>query len=129
LSALKAPAALHERIRSLDRARTGNILKHKLCRRPARSELVRMHILQESKAHASVQAAQLKLKRARLADDLNQKIAHRPGPMELVEKNILPADGGVNKDHDGRCSFFSHVDTNDCGGRRSTRFRLRCGDL
>ncbi|XP_019731436.1 myocardin-related transcription factor B isoform X3 [Hippocampus comes] len=98
---LKAPAALHERIRSLDRARTGNILKHKLCRRPARSELVRMHILQESKAHASVQAAQLKLKRARLADDLNQKIAHRPGPMELVEKNILPADGGVNKDHDG----------------------------
>ncbi|XP_051904275.1 myocardin-related transcription factor B isoform X2 [Hippocampus zosterae] len=98
---LKAPAALHERIHSLDRARTGNILKHKLCRRPARSELVRMHILQESKAHASVQAAQLKLKRARLADDLNQKIAHRPGPMELVEENILPADGGVNKDHDG----------------------------
>ncbi|XP_077355180.1 myocardin-related transcription factor B isoform X2 [Festucalex cinctus] len=103
-SALKAPAAFHERIRSLDRARKGNLLKQKLCHRPARSELVRMHILQESEADASLQAAQLKLKRARLADDLNQKIGHRPGPMELVEKKILPVDGGVNKNHDAsRC--------------------------
>ncbi|XP_057716793.1 myocardin-related transcription factor B isoform X3 [Corythoichthys intestinalis] len=100
---LKAPAAFHERIRSLERARvkdmTGNFLKHKLCRRPARSELVR--ILKESKADASLQAAQMKLKRARLAEELNQKIACRPGPMELVEKNILPVDSGVNKDREG----------------------------
>ncbi|XP_038559325.1 myocardin-related transcription factor B isoform X2 [Micropterus salmoides] len=80
------------RIRSLERARAGNFLKHKLCRRPERSELVRMHILQETQAEPSLQATQMKLKRARLADDLNEKIAQRPGPMELVEKNILPVD-------------------------------------
>uniref|UniRef100_A0A3Q3X2Y5 Phosphatase and actin regulator n=1 Tax=Mola mola TaxID=94237 RepID=A0A3Q3X2Y5_MOLML len=89
---LKTPAAFHERIRSLERARTGNFLKHKLCSRPQRAELVRLHILQETQAEPSLQATQMKLKRARLADDLNEKIAQRPGPMELVEKNILPVD-------------------------------------
>ncbi|XP_061905977.1 myocardin-related transcription factor B [Entelurus aequoreus] len=98
---LKTPAAFHERIRTLERARTGNLLKHKLCSRPARSELVRMHILQETEAEASLQATQMKLKRARLADDLNDKIAVRPGPMELVEKNILPVDGGAEEINKG----------------------------
>lgn len=87
---LKSPAVFHERIRSLERARTGTFLKHKLCSRPERSELVRMHILQETQADSSLQATQLRLKRARLADSLNEKISQRPGPMELVEKNILP---------------------------------------
>ncbi|XP_054616194.1 myocardin-related transcription factor B isoform X2 [Dunckerocampus dactyliophorus] len=100
-SALKTPAAFHERIRSLERARTGNLLKHKLCSRPTRSELVRMHVLQETEAEPSVQATRIRLKRARLADDLNEKIAHRPGPMELVEKNILPVDGGAKEIHEG----------------------------
>ncbi|XP_029013902.1 myocardin-related transcription factor B isoform X2 [Betta splendens] len=86
---LKTPAAFHEQIRSLERARTGNFLKHKLCSRPDRSELVRMHILQETQAQPSLQATQMRLKRARLADDLNEKIAQRPGAMELLEKNIL----------------------------------------
>ncbi|XP_037112661.1 myocardin-related transcription factor B [Syngnathus acus] len=90
-STLKAPAAFHEQIRSLNRSRTGNLVKDKLCRRPARSEMVHMKIRQESEADASVQAARLELKRALLADDIKQKIARRPGPMELVEKN----------DHDG----------------------------
>lgn len=92
---LKSPAVFHEKIRNLERARTGNFLKHKLCSRPERSELIRMHILKETQAEPSLQAAQLKLKRARLADDLNEKIAQRPGPMELVEKNILPVDSAV----------------------------------
>lgn len=87
---LKTPAVFHERIRSLERARTGTFLKHKLCSRPERSELVRMHILQETQADSSLQATQLRLKKARLADSLNEKISQRPGPMELVEKNILP---------------------------------------
>ncbi|XP_012694385.2 myocardin-related transcription factor B isoform X1 [Clupea harengus] len=89
---LKSPAAFHEQIRSLERARTENFLKHKIRSRPQRSELVRMHILQETLAEPSLQATQLKLKRARLADDLNEKLAQRPGPLELVEKNILPVD-------------------------------------
>ncbi|XP_042360906.1 myocardin-related transcription factor B isoform X3 [Plectropomus leopardus] len=100
-TALKTPAAFHEQIRSLERARTGSFLKHKLCSRPERSELVRMHILQETQAEPSLQATQMKLKRARLADDLNEKISQRPGPMELVEKNILPVDSGVEEDMDG----------------------------
>ncbi|KAF4015607.1 hypothetical protein G4228_007305 [Cervus hanglu yarkandensis] len=90
--ALKSPAAFHEQIKSLERARTENFLKHKIRSRPDRSELVRMHILEETFAEPSLQATQMKLKRARLADDLNEKIAQRPGPMELVEKNILPVD-------------------------------------
>ncbi|XP_058649568.1 myocardin-related transcription factor B isoform X5 [Onychostoma macrolepis] len=94
---LKSPAAFHEQIRSLERARTENFLKHKIRSRPERAELVRMHILQETVAVPSLQATQLKLKRARLADDLNEKIAQRPGPMELVEKNILPVDSSVKE--------------------------------
>ncbi|KAM9304752.1 LOW QUALITY PROTEIN: myocardin-related transcription factor B [Gastrophryne carolinensis] len=94
---LKSPAAFHEQIKSLERARTENFLKHKIRSRPDRSELVRMHILEETLAEPSLQATQMKLKRARLADDLNEKIAQRPGPMELVEKNILPVDSSVKE--------------------------------
>uniref|UniRef100_A0A8C0J9L9 Phosphatase and actin regulator n=1 Tax=Chelonoidis abingdonii TaxID=106734 RepID=A0A8C0J9L9_CHEAB len=77
--------------------KTENFLKHKIRSRPDRSELVRMHILEETFAEPSLQATQMKLKRARLADDLNEKIAQRPGPMELVEKNILPVDSSVKE--------------------------------
>ncbi|KAM4698197.1 myocardin-related transcription factor B isoform 2-T2 [Rhinophrynus dorsalis] len=94
---LKSPAAFHEQIKSLERARTENFLKHKIRSRPDRSELVRMHILEETLAEPSLQATQMKLKRARLADDLNEKIAQRPGPMELVVKNILPVDSSVKE--------------------------------
>lgn len=94
---LKSPAVFHGQIRSLERARTENFLKHKIRSRPERSELVRMHILEETVAEPSLQATQMKLKRARLADDLNEKIAQRPGPMELVEKNILPVDSSVKE--------------------------------
>ncbi|XP_045077213.1 myocardin-related transcription factor B-like isoform X2 [Coregonus clupeaformis] len=95
---LKCPAAFHEQIRSLQRSRTENFLKHKIRSRPERSELVRMHILQETHAEASLQATQMMLKRARLADDLNEKLAQRPGPMELVVKNILPVEPSLVKD-------------------------------
>uniref|UniRef100_A0A8C2WNZ0 Myocardin related transcription factor B n=1 Tax=Cyclopterus lumpus TaxID=8103 RepID=A0A8C2WNZ0_CYCLU len=97
VAALKSPAAFHGQIRSLERARTENFLKHKIRSRPERAELVRMHILQETGAEPSLQATQMKLKRARLADNLNEKLAQRPGPMELVEKNILPVDSSVKK--------------------------------
>ncbi|XP_026884938.2 myocardin-related transcription factor A isoform X4 [Electrophorus electricus] len=86
---LKSPAAFHEQRRSLERARTEDYLKRKIRARPDRSELVRMHILEETSAEPSLQAKQLLLKRARLADDLNDKLAQRPGPMELIQKNIL----------------------------------------
>ncbi|XP_024920350.1 MKL/myocardin-like protein 2 isoform X2 [Cynoglossus semilaevis] len=96
-TALKTPAGFHEQIRSLERAKTGTFLKHKLCSRPERSELIRMHILQgsDAQAEASVNASRMNLKRARLADDLNEKISRQPGPRELMEKKILPADSDV----------------------------------
>ncbi|XP_047194245.1 myocardin related transcription factor Ab isoform X5 [Hippoglossus stenolepis] len=86
---LKSPAAFHEQRRLLERARTEDYLKRKIRCRPERSELIRMHILEETLAEPSLQAKQLQLKRARLADNLNDKISHRPGPIELVHKNIL----------------------------------------
>ncbi|XP_018092631.1 uncharacterized LOC100301959 isoform X3 [Xenopus laevis] len=109
---LKSPAAFHEQIKSLERARTENFLKHKIRSRPDRSELVRMHILEETLAEPSLQATQLKLKRARLADDLNEKIAQRPGPLELVEKNILPVDLNVKEAITvGQTNFPENLDT------------------
>eukprot|EP00064_Thunnus_orientalis_P020343 superscaffoldBa00005545_g20478 len=50
---LKSPAAFHGQIRSLERARTENFLKHKIRSRPERAELVRMHILQVTTAAPS----------------------------------------------------------------------------
>ncbi|NWW70517.1 MYCD protein, partial [Climacteris rufus] len=76
---------------------TEDYLKHKIRSRPERSDLVNMHILQDSPAEGSIQSTQMKLKRARLADDLNEKIALRPGPLELVEKNIIPVDSAVKE--------------------------------
>ncbi|KAM7387066.1 hypothetical protein PAMA_009608 [Pampus argenteus] len=107
---LNTPAAFHEQICNLKRARTGNFLKHKLCSRPERSELVRMHILQETQAEPSLQATQMKLKRARLADDLNEKIAQRPGPMELVEKNILPVDSAKEVMNGDKANYVNTSD-------------------
>ncbi|XP_063286365.1 myocardin-related transcription factor B isoform X2 [Pelobates fuscus] len=107
---LKSPAAFHEQIKSLERARTENFLKHKIRSRPERSELVRMHILEETLAEPSLQATQMKLKRARLADDLNEKIAQRPGPMELVEKNILPVDSSVKEAITGQTTYPETAD-------------------
>uniref|UniRef100_A0AAR2KZS8 SAP domain-containing protein n=1 Tax=Pygocentrus nattereri TaxID=42514 RepID=A0AAR2KZS8_PYGNA len=91
------PAAFHEQRRSLERARTEDYLKRKIRSRPTRSELVKMHILEETCAEASLQAKQLMLKKARLADDLNDKLSQRPGPMELIEKNIIPIDSGIKQ--------------------------------
>ncbi|XP_009960146.1 PREDICTED: MKL/myocardin-like protein 1, partial [Leptosomus discolor] len=94
---LKSPSTFHEQRKSLERAKTEDYLKHKIRSRPERSDLVNMHILQDSAAEGSIQSTQMKLKRARLADDLNEKIALRPGPLELVEKNIIPVDSAVKE--------------------------------
>ncbi|XP_056310199.1 myocardin-related transcription factor B isoform X1 [Danio aesculapii] len=148
---LKTPAAFHEQVRSLERARTENFLKHKIRSRPDRAELVRMHILQETHAEPSLQATQMKLKRARLADDLNEKIAQRPGPMELVEKNILPVDivdelddCNFNDDssealspdqpasHESQCSASSPVETrlpDSSSVSPPTVSKLQCSDV
>ncbi|XP_044309665.1 myocardin isoform X4 [Varanus komodoensis] len=104
---LKSPSPFHEQKKCLERAKTEDYLKHKIRNRPEHSELVDMHILQDSSAEESIQATQMKLKRARLADNLNEKIALRPGPLELVEKNIIPVDSAVKEAIRGTQSSFS----------------------
>uniref|UniRef100_UPI00358EEA3F myocardin-related transcription factor A-like isoform X2 n=1 Tax=Myxine glutinosa TaxID=7769 RepID=UPI00358EEA3F len=81
-NALRSSVAHHEQKRKLERSKTEDCLKRKLHSRPARSELLERHILQDS-------ALQLKQKRTRLAEELNEKISQRPGPLELLHKNIL----------------------------------------
>ncbi|XP_041833394.1 myocardin-related transcription factor A-like isoform X2 [Melanotaenia boesemani] len=97
MPALKGSAALPEQKRGLEREQTEDYLKRKIKRRPERTELIRMHIFEETSAEPSPQAKQLLLKRARLADDLNEKIACRPGPMELIHKNILPVHSSIKQ--------------------------------
>ncbi|XP_066470781.1 myocardin isoform X3 [Tiliqua scincoides] len=104
---LKSPSAFHEQKKRLERAKTEDYLKHKIRNRPKHSELVDMHILQDSAAEGSIQVTQMKLKRARLADNLNEKIALRPGPLELVEKNIIPVDSAVKEAIKGTQANFS----------------------
>uniref|UniRef100_A0A8D0GLE0 Myocardin n=1 Tax=Sphenodon punctatus TaxID=8508 RepID=A0A8D0GLE0_SPHPU len=89
------------------RTETEDYLKHKIRSRTERTDLINMHISQDSAAEGSVQATQMKLKRARLADDLNEKIALRPGPLELVEKNIIPVDSAVKEAIKGTQVNFS----------------------
>ncbi|XP_054462800.1 myocardin-related transcription factor A-like isoform X2 [Anoplopoma fimbria] len=113
IPALKSSTAFHEQRRSLERARTEDYLKRKIKTRPKRSELIRMHILEETSAEPSLQATQLQLKRARIADDLNDKISHRPGPMELIHKNILPVHSSIKQ------AFIETRFPKDLGGNSS----------
>uniref|UniRef100_A0AAV2KGW7 Phosphatase and actin regulator n=1 Tax=Knipowitschia caucasica TaxID=637954 RepID=A0AAV2KGW7_KNICA len=87
---LKSSTSFHEQKRSLERARTEDYLKRKIKRRPHRTELIRMNILEG----VIPEEAELE-KRARLTDDLNNKISQRPGPMELIHKNILPVHASI----------------------------------
>ncbi|XP_056405419.1 myocardin isoform X2 [Hyla sarda] len=105
--ALKSPAAFQEQRKNLERAKSEEYLKHKVRSRPEKSDPINMHILPESSAESSAQAAQMKLKRARLADDLNERIALRPGPLELVEKNIIPLESTVKEVMKGNSANYS----------------------
>ncbi|XP_061080305.1 myocardin-related transcription factor B isoform X1 [Conger conger] len=84
MPSLKSPATFHKQIHSLERARhTENVVKHKIKRRPECSDLLHMHVLQETQAEGP------QLKRARLAQ--------RSGPLELLEKNVLPINSTVKE--------------------------------
>ncbi|OTF71098.1 RPEL repeat containing protein, partial [Euroglyphus maynei] len=92
VSAPKSSPAFYEQKQRLERAKTGDYLKHKIQRRPHRDELVHQHILEQEVFDPSYYEQERKLKRARLADDLNERLSHRPGPLELIKGNILHAD-------------------------------------
>lgn len=76
--ALKTPPAFHAQRRQLERAKTGDLLKAKIQARPARTELVRQHILLASDdVDPSLADKQRRLTKCRLADQLNDQLAHR----------------------------------------------------
>nr|CAG4640792.1 EOG090X04KW [Eulimnadia texana] len=99
LIALKTPVTFHEQRQKLQRAKMGDLLKHKIQHRPDRTELIRQHILEAdtNKIDPSLAERQRMLKRAKLADSLNDQLSHRPGPLELVQKNILHTDENVER--------------------------------
>ena len=98
LTALKASPALYEQRQRLERAKTGDLLKAKIQRRPDRQELVRQHILEDTgNVHPALVEKQRQLKKARLADALNVQLSHRPGVLELIKANILHTDEPVEK--------------------------------
>jgi hypothetical protein len=87
----KTSPFMHEHRQKLERAKMGDLLRSKIARRPDRSELVNMHILEDVPAGVdpSLCDVQRQLKRAKLADTLSNQLQLRPGPLELVKKNIL----------------------------------------
>lgn len=89
----KSPA-LHEQLQKLERAKMGDMLRAKIAKRPARSELVNRHILEDVRpgVDPSLYDKQRQLKRAKLIDSLSNQLQARPGPLELVQKNILHTD-------------------------------------
>lgn len=83
----------------MERARTGDLLKAKIQKRPERQELERLHILEhdEGMVDPSLAEKQRMLKKARLADQLNTQLSHRPGPLELIKKNILHTEEPIER--------------------------------
>ncbi|KAI5697691.1 hypothetical protein M8J75_014295 [Diaphorina citri] len=98
---LKTPPAFHAQRRQLERAKTGDLLKAKIQARPARTELVRQHILLGDEGvgfvDPSLAEKQRRLSKCRLADQLNDQLAHRPGPLELIKKNILHTEEPIER--------------------------------
>lgn len=102
----KTPPAFMEQRKSLERAKTGDLLRHKIQHRPDRQVLVQQHILEDTKIDPSLHERQRLLKKARLTDSLNDKLSHRPGVLELVQGNILQTDGKLHQlIKDGSISF------------------------
>ncbi len=89
---MRTSPGFHEQRQKLERAKTGDFLKHKIQRRPQRQELIQQHILEDTTVDPSLHEKQRQLKKARLADDLNDRLSHRPGPLELIKGNILHTD-------------------------------------
>lgn len=108
ITALKPSPALHEQRKQLERAKTGDLLKAKIQKRPDRQELERRHILEHDESHIdpSLAEKQRMLKKSLLANQLNFQLSNRPGPLELIQKNILHTEESIERIvKDGLISF------------------------
>lgn len=99
---------MHEQRKQLERAKTGDLLKAKIQKRPDRQELERRHILEHDESHIdpSLAEKQRMLKKSLLANQLNFQLSNRPGPLELIQKNILHTEESIERIvKDGLISF------------------------
>ena len=98
-AALKTSPAIYEQRRQLERAKTGDLLKAKIKKRPDRLELEQRHILEQCDSHVDPSLAEKRrmLEKALLVDHLNSKISHRPGPLDLIGKNILHVEEPIER--------------------------------
>jgi len=79
---------------SISPTRTGlerrNTLEKQLTQRPDAQDLKNRHILLDTTAAPSLQAAQHELERQKIQDSLKKGLEGRPDRESLVERNILP---------------------------------------
>uniref|UniRef100_A0A182R524 SAP domain-containing protein n=1 Tax=Anopheles funestus TaxID=62324 RepID=A0A182R524_ANOFN len=96
---LKTSPAIYEQRRQLERAKTGDMLKAKIKKRPDRVELEQRHILEQCDSNVDPSLAEKRrmLEKALLVDHLNSKISHRPGPLDLIGKNILHVEEPIER--------------------------------
>ncbi|KAF3480594.1 uncharacterized protein GIQ15_05941 [Arthroderma uncinatum] len=72
-----------------------NSLERSLQYRPDAQDLKNRHILLDTNAAPSLQAAQQELARQKAADALKKGLEKRPDRDSLVERNILPSSGAA----------------------------------
>ncbi|CAH8513270.1 unnamed protein product [Dicrocoelium dendriticum] len=87
-----------DKVRQLQRAKTSDILKQKIERRPDRQYLVNRRIIRDEKPGTSPFILQQchNLEKYQLKSSLNSKLIARPGTLELVEKGVLQVDPGID---------------------------------
>ncbi|KAG5444691.1 hypothetical protein CSKR_107742 [Clonorchis sinensis] len=96
---LLSPSISHpDKVRQLQRAKTSDLLKHKIEKRPDRQQLINRRIIRDDKPGTSPYILEQchNLEKYQLKTALNSKLTARPGTLELVEKGVLQVDPGVD---------------------------------
>ncbi|OON22167.1 RPEL repeat protein, partial [Opisthorchis viverrini] len=96
---LLSPSISHpDKVRQLQRAKTSDLLKHKIEKRPDRQQLINRRIIRDDKPGTSPYILEQchNLEKYQLKTALNSKLTTRPGTLELVEKGVLQVDPGVD---------------------------------
>ncbi|KAF8567526.1 RPEL repeat protein [Paragonimus westermani] len=87
-----------DKVRQLQRAKTSDLLKQKIEKRPDRQYLVSRRIIRDDKPGTSPYILEQchNLEKYQLKSRLNCKLTARPGTLELIEKGVLQVDPGVD---------------------------------
>ncbi|CAL8089496.1 unnamed protein product [Calicophoron daubneyi] len=87
-----------DKVRQLQRAKTSDLLKHKIEKRPDRQYLINRRIIRDDKPGTSPFILERchSLEKHHLQSSLSSKLTTRPGSLELIEKGVLQVDPGVD---------------------------------